>query len=332
MRNRNSQNLKLGIFTIAGLLIFVVAIYLIGNKQNLFGDSSRITSVFKNVNGLQPGNNVRYAGVNVGTVKRINILNDTSIAVDMAIDESTFGLIKRNATAAISSDGLVGSMVVDIIPGTSPGFKRVSFGDTIGSISKIATADMLSTLNTTNENAALLTADLLKITRAINNGEGTVGALIKDDRMAEDIKQSLASLRKTTKAASETMDRLNKKIDAINLEGSVAGVMFNDSAAAANLSEVIENLNSSAKELEEMSRSLNAFSGEIKSGKGALDYIIRDTTFVNHLEATLKNAEAASKKMDENMEALQHNFLFRGYFRKLERRKARLESRNKEED
>lgn len=327
MRNRNPQNLKLGIFTIVGILIFVAAVYFIGNKQNLFGNNSHVTSVFKNVNGLQPGNNVRYAGVNVGTVKKINIVNDTSIAVDMAIDEKSFLLIKKNATAAISSDGLVGSMVINIIPGDDPGYTSIKPGDTIGSISKVATADMLSTLNTTNENAALLTADLLKITNAINNGEGTVGALIKDSTMAADIKQSLAGLRRTTYKASVTIDKLNRKIDGIDFEEGVAGVLFNDSIAAANLSEVIANLNSSAKELEEMSHSLNAFSEEIRSGEGTLDYVINDTTFVKHLEATVRNAEAASKKFDENMEALQHNFLFRGYFRRLERRKAKAEEK-----
>lgn len=328
MRNRTTQNLKLGIFTIVGLLIFVAAVYFIGNKQNLFGDNSRIVSVFKNVNGLQAGNNVRYAGVNVGTVKKINIVNDTSIAVHMSIDESARQLIKTNATAAISSDGLVGSMIIDIIPGEQNGAQVVKFGDTIGSISKVATADMLSTLSTTNENAALLTADLLKITNAINNGEGTVGALIKDDEMATDIKESIASLRRSSEAAGVTINNLNRKISEINFEDNVAGVLFKDSIAAANLSEVIENLNSSVKEIEEMSASLNTFSEELRAGEGTLNYIINDTTFVNNLEATIRNAKAASDKFDENMEALQHNILFRGYFRRLERRKAREAEKN----
>ena len=325
MRNRTTQNLKLGIFTIVGLLIFIAAVYFIGNKQNLFGDNSRIVSVFKNVNGLQSGNNVRYAGVNVGTVKKIDIVNDTSIAVHMSIDESARQLIRTNATAAISSDGLVGSMIVDIIPGDNNGFRSVQYGDTIGSISKIATADMLSTLSTTNENAALLTADLLKITNAINNGEGTFGALIKDDQMAGDIKESLSNLRRSSEAAAVAINNFNRKISAISFEGNVAGVLFNDSIAASNLSDVIENLKTSSEEIEEMTASLNAFSGEIRSGEGTLDYIVNDTTFVNHLEATIKNAESASKKFEENMEALKHNFLFRGYFRRLERQKAKAE-------
>lgn len=328
MRNRNPQNLKLGIFILLGITIFVLAVYFIGNKQNLFGTNSRVSSVFKNVNGLQTGNNVRFAGVNVGTVKDINIVNDTSIVVDMLISEKTMHLIKENTMATVSSDGLVGSMVVNLIPGDSIDSPRLKPGDTIESISKIATADMLTTLNTTNENAALLTADLLKITNAINKGEGTLGALIKDEEMAANIKQSIVNLRRTTNEASQSIQKLNKLIAGVDLEDGLMGVLLNDTIAAQNISEVIEDLNHSAEEVRLMTSNLQQFSEELKSGEGVLNYVINDTTFVNHLDATLKNAEEASKKFDQNMEALQHNFLFRGYFRKLERKRARALEKN----
>lgn len=332
MRNRNSQNLKLGIFILLGITIFVLAVYFIGNKQNLFGTNARVFSVFKNVNGLQTGNNVRFAGVNVGTVKDITIVNDTSIVVDMLISEKTMHLIKENTMATVNSDGLVGSMVVNLIPGDSINSPRLNPGDTLESISKIATADMLTTLNTTNENAALLTADLLKITNSINKGEGTIGALIKDEEMATNIKQSIEGLRKTTNEASGSIHELNKLIASVDLENGLMGVLLNDTIAAKNISEVIEDLNQSAEEIRLMTANLHEFSADLKSSEGALNYVINDTTFVNHLDATLKNAEEASKKFDENMEALQHNFLFRGYFRRLERKKVRALEELEEKD
>lgn len=325
MRNRNPQNLKLGIFTLVGLLIFIAAVYFIGNRQNMFGNNSTISSVFKNVNGLQKGNNVRYAGVNIGTVKDITILNDTSIAVSMLVDEEAMKLIKTNATAAISSDGLVGSMVINIIPNENLSTAYIQSGDTIPSVSQVATADMIATLSRTNENAALLTADLLKITNSINNGEGTVGALIKDQAMAEDFKESITSLRESSHTAAQAIQRLNQMIASMNTETSVAGVFLSDTTAAKNIREVIENLNTSSNEIKEMSLVLNKYSEEITKGEGAINYIANDTSFVNHLEATIKNAESASKKFEENMEALKHNFLLRGYFRRLERQKARAE-------
>lgn len=330
MRNRNSQNLKLGLFVIIGVTIFVLAVYFIGNRQNLFGESTRIHSVFKNVSGLQTGNNVRFAGVNIGTVRDIQIVNDTSIVVEMLIDEKTKRHIKKDTRATVSSDGLVGSMIVNLVPGHELNSPVVVPGDTIESISKIETADMLTTLNTTNENAALLTADLLKITTAINKGEGTLGALIKDEGMATDIKQSMAGLRKTTEAASVSVIRLNRILSSVNMEESLAGLILNDTTAAEQVSEIIINLNESAEEIKLMTQNLKQYSQELKNGEGILNHIINDTTVVKHLDATLKNAEEASEKLDENMKALQHNILFRGYFKRLERRKARAAEKEKD--
>lgn len=325
MRNRNPQNLKLGIFTVVGLVLFVAAVYFIGQRQNMFGSTAAVISVFKNVNGLQKGNNVRYAGVNIGTVKEITILNDTSIAVNMLVDDKAMGLIKANATAAIGSDGLVGSMVINIIPGGPGSDKKVKSGDTIRSVSQVATADMIATLSRTNENAALLTADLLKITNSINKGEGTIGALIKDEQVSEDFKQSIRNLRRSSETAAIAIERLNRIISSMNTDTSVAGVFLNDTMAANDIREVISHLNTSSNEIKEMSQRLNDYTEELTNGKGAINFIANDTSFVNNLETTLENAASASKKLDENMEALKHNFLFRGYFRRLERQKARDE-------
>lgn len=323
MRNRNSQNLKLGIFVIVGLIIFVLAVYFIGNRQNLFGNNATVSSVFKNVNGLQTGNNVRFAGVNVGTVKNITIVNDTSIAVDLLVSEKTMSLLKANTKATVSSDGLVGSMVVNLVPGDTFNSPPIKPGDTIESISKTATADMLETLNTTNENAALLTADLLKITNAVNAGEGTLGALIKDEKMATDIKETVSGLHRTTEAASQSVDRLNTIMSSVDLNEGLAGVLLKDSVAAEKVTGIIANLDSSVTAIKIMTGNLQQFSKDLETGDGVLNYVINDTTVVKHLDATLQHAEEASKKLDQNMEALQHNILFRGYFRKLERRKAR---------
>lgn len=323
--SKKSNNIRLGIFVFAGVFIFIVAVYFLGNRQNLFGNTVKISSVFKNVNGLQMGNNVRFAGVNVGTVREITILNDTAICVDVFINEKTAQLIRKNALATISSDGLVGSMIVNIIPNEAQIAEAIENGDTITSISKIATADMLTTLNTTNENAALLTQDLLRITNSINQGQGLLGALIKDETMVNDVKASLSNLKKTTDAAQTTMVSLNKLVSEVNFDDNLAGLLLNDTTSARKLAAVFENIETSSKEIEELTINLNKFSKTLNTNDGLLNYAVHDTTIVNNLDATLKNVEEASDKLNENMEALKHNFLFRGYFRKLERQKAREE-------
>lgn len=325
MKSNSGQNLKLGILIVAGLTIFTLGVYFIGNKQNLFGDSIMLSSVFKNVNGLQLGNNVRYSGVNVGTVKDIKFLNDTAICVDMLIDRESGNLIKHSSLATINSDGLVGSMVLNILPNSEVSSRTIKEGDTLESLSQVATADMLNTLNQTNENAALLTADLLKITNSINAGEGVLGDLLKNETLAQNIQESAANLNETTNSAREGLNKLNRILNAVDYENSVAGLLLSDSTAQKSFSSIIEDLKTTSSQIKEISADLGEFSNSLNSEKGALNYVVKDTSFVNHLDESMQNIEEATFRFNQNMEALKHNILFRGYFRKLERQKARQE-------
>ncbi|WP_282018270.1 MlaD family protein [Salegentibacter mishustinae] len=325
MKSNSGQNLKLGILIVAGLTIFTLGVYFIGNKQNLFGDSIMLSSVFKNVNGLQLGNNVRYSGVNVGTVKDIKFLNDTAICVDMLIDRESGNLIKHSSLATINSDGLVGSMVLNILPNSEVSSRTIKEGDTLESLSQVATADMLNTLNQTNENAALLTADLLKITNSINAGEGVLGDLLKNETLAQNIQESAANLNETTSSAREGLNKLNRILNAVDYENSVAGLLLSDSTAQKSFSNIIEDLKITSSQIKEISSDLGEFSNSLNSERGALNYVVKDTSFVNHLDESMQNIEEATFRFNQNMEALKHNILFRGYFRKLERQKARQE-------
>ncbi|TDN87986.1 phospholipid/cholesterol/gamma-HCH transport system substrate-binding protein [Salegentibacter sp. 24] len=329
MKSNSGNNLKLGLLIMVGLIIFTLGVYFIGKKQNLFGDSITISSVFKNVNGLQPGNNVRYSGVNVGTVKEIKFLNDTAICVNMLISQESGNLIKYSSVATINSDGLVGSMVLNILPTDKFPSRRLKEGDTLYSLSQVATTDMLNTLNKTNENAALLTEDLIKITNSINAGEGVLGKLLKDETLAKNIQESAANLNFTTRSAKSGLTKLNDLLNSVDYENSIVGLLLSDSTAQENLKTTIQDLQASSSQINKLSANLEEFSNSLNSEKGALNLVVKDTTFVNHLDQSIRNIEEATHRFNENMEALKHNILFRGYFRKLERKKARQENGNK---
>ena len=206
MEKTASQKINLGLFVIFGLLIFVLAVYFIGNKQNMFGKTNHLQTVFNNVNGLQLGNSVRYSGISVGTVRGIEMINDTTIRVDMIIDKSIFSYIKKDAIATIGSDGLVGNMIINIIPGKE-NQPSVASGDEIRSFNRIRTEDLLSTLSITNKNAATLTANLLKITDKIIEGKGTMSSLLNDTIISRDLGETMRYLKLTTKSASETVSK-----------------------------------------------------------------------------------------------------------------------------
>ena len=318
MANTTSEKIRLGIFVVIGTMFLVVAAYLIGNNQSMFNKSFTISTVFNNVNGLQLGNNVRFSGINVGAVKAIDMENDTIIRVRMSITLKMQQHIRKDAIATIGSDGLVGNMIVNIIPGKGT-HKLLQEGDEIVSYSRIGTADMLSTLNVTNENAALLTAKLLKVADALADGKGTFDMLINDTIMSANLVQTVDHLKVTSLEASKAMKNLNNIIASINFDESVAGVILNDSIEAQNIRHMITNLNTSSEDIKTILSNLNETLTNVKDGKGAINYLSNDVGFVEQLEQTIKNINEGTDKFNQNMEAFKHNFLTRGYFRKLER-------------
>ncbi|MFD1614095.1 MlaD family protein [Gelatiniphilus marinus] len=320
MQKTTSEKLKLGIFVIVALLLFVGAVYLIGNRQNMFAKTFSISANFNNVNGLLKGNNVRYSGINIGTVNAISMINDSTINVNMVIDKKMVKHIKKDAIATIGTDGLVGNMIVNIIPGKGNA-ATISAGDIIKSFTKIGTDDMLNTLNVTNENAALLTAELLEITNAITSGKGTLAMLINDSITANNIKQAINNLQLASVETRKTIKGINGIVNSIDLNESVAGVLLNDPFEAEKMRQTIANLNASSESINKLIANLDKTIGNIKDGKGALNYLSNDEEFVKNLKETLINLNQGTDKFNQNMEALKHNFLTRSYFRKLEREK-----------
>ncbi|WP_367771089.1 MlaD family protein [Flavobacterium sp. WC2421] len=319
MEKTTSQKIRLGLFVIIGLILFVLAIYFIGDKQKMFGKTNHLETIFTNVNGLQLGNNVRFSGVNVGTVRGIEMVNDSNIKVDMIIDKTIFRHIKKDAIATIGSDGLVGSMVINILPGKGK-LPPVVPGDVIESLNRIRTDDLLNTFSKTNKNAALLTENLLEITTEINKGKGTVGLLINDIEVANDLKETIHYLKISGKQTSESITNLNKIITSLNNKNNVIGVL-KDTAVANNIKTIINNLDQSSSEINKVVDNLNKTILNIKDGKGAINYLSNDPRLVKKIDSTMTNINDASIRLNENLEALKHNFLFRGYFRKQERNK-----------
>jgi len=314
MEKTASQKIRLGLFVIFGLTLFVLTIYFIGSKQQMFGKTETLTAVFNNVAGLQLGNNVRYSGINVGTVRGIEIVNDSTINVEMQIDETILPHIKKNALATIGSDGLVGSVIINIIPGKGETLP-VQPGDIIKSSNRIRTDDMLSTLNVTNENAAQLTTDLLKITNDINNGKGTIGVLLRDSAIANDLKATIHNLKITSEKTSKTMDNLNRQIAGLDNKDNVIGVL-KDTVVGNKIRHIVTNLDSSSQEITKVVANLNTTISNAKDGKGAINYLSNNPKLVKQIDSTMTNINQASQKLNENLEALKSNFLFRAYFKK----------------
>ncbi len=320
MEKTTNQKIRLGIFVILGTFFFIITIYYIGNKQSMFNKTTTISALFKNINGLQSGNNVRFSGINVGTVKDIIIINDSTIKVNMMIEEAILSHIKKDAIASIGSDGLVGNMIVNIKPGLKSK-TPVNPGGIILSENKVSTDEIIKSLSSTSDNANLITSNLIKITNQIANGKGTIGMLLNDSIMSENLRQTIIYLKVTSKATNESVTNLNKIIVKLDNKDNVIGIL-QDTAVARNVKKIITNLEKSSNQIDKVVTNLNATVTNIKEGKGAINYLSNDPKLVKQIDSTMHNINQASSKLNDNLEALKHNFLFRGYFKKQAKEKA----------
>ena len=314
MEKTNSEKLRLGIFMLVGSILFIAIVYIIGSKQQLFGNTEKIQAVFYNVNGLQIGNNVRYSGINVGTVREISMLNDTAILIEMAINRKSFQFIKKNANISIGTDGLVGNMVVNIEPNKGES-EPILPGDVLIGTKKVQADDMINTLSTTNTNAALLTSDLLKITNEIMNGQGTIGLLLNDKEVASDLKESILELKFTSQAARKSIQSLESLIHYLDKKDNLVGLL-KDTVAARHIINIVVTLEKSTKKMDTVVHNLNLAVLNAKDGKGAINYLSNDPNLVKKIDTTMTNINESSKLLNENLEALKHNFLFKAYFKK----------------
>jgi len=347
--------IRLGLFVAGGLALFVLAIFIIGEQKNLFNPVFKITATFSNVSGLQIGNNVRFSGINVGTVESIVIINDTSVRVDMVIKKDVWQFIKTDCKVTLGSEGVIGDKLIMIGQG-SPDAALIKDGQRLTSVEPIETNAIMTRLDVTAKNAELISHQLSEITFDINRGHGTISRLIQDSILAENLNQTIANLNKFSKGltgSGAVMASLKVTADnAENISYQLAGIMnkinrgdgtlgrlIQDSSMADNLDQTILNLRKSSKGLagtDTIMAKLNVTAGnaaliskqltdmmtKINTGNGTLGRLIRDTTLAGNLDETLVNLKNSSKGLDENMTALKHTFLLRGYFKKKAREEA----------
>lgn len=205
MKKRPVNNIKLGMFVSACILLFIAGIYFVGQRQQLFSRTFHVSGIFRDINGLQVGNNVRYSGINVGIVDNIRQITDSTVKVDMEINEHTRKFIKKNATIIIGSDGLMGSKLLSIIPGAYSKLE-VADNDILETVQPVSMDDIMVNINETSNNAAIITGDLAAIIKNIREGKGTLGKIMMDSSFAQNIDKTLVNIKQGTGGFKQNMD------------------------------------------------------------------------------------------------------------------------------
>lgn len=321
MKKQTTNSIKLGLFVLAGLILFIIALYALGKNKNLFGTQFVLKTHFRDVNGLVVGNNVRLSGINVGSVKTVAILNDTTIEVTMNVEKKMRKFIRANAIASLGTDGLIGNRVINITPaGAEAPF--VQGGELLPSHEELNTQRMLQTLSKTNESVALIAEDLRTTIHNISTST-TLATLLNDPSLTDNLKASLVHIRDATGNASLLMDNAIATLRlASEGEGTLA-TLLTDTTMAIELNRAVHQLQTVGANAQKITDNINdvvkTIDHDYRKGPGPVNALMRDSLMTARLQNTLENVEHGTAKFDENMEALKHNFLLRGYFRKLEK-------------
>lgn len=333
MRKEKTDVTKLGIFVTIALVLFTVAVYYIGNQQNLFGANFRVNTVFSHVKGLQPGNNVRYSGIDVGIVDRIVIVNDTTIRVEMLLERRVQSFLRSNAVAKIGSDGLVGNMIININPGPGVG-EPITEDGTITSATNMETDEVMNSLETTTENIALLTQKLLEITTAIQSGKGPAAKLLTDHNWSSYLTQTLGRLNETSNNMEAISRQLHNDLDPSRSKDSPISFLLRDTTFGKEVGQlsgeidslilqrtqpILTNMAEASEDIATTSASLRRLAEELNLEEGLVGTVLKDSVAADDLRQILSNLNEGTYRFNENMEAMKHNFLFRRYFKKQEK-------------
>jgi phospholipid/cholesterol/gamma-HCH transport system substrate-binding protein len=318
MTNYGENNIKLGLLVSAGVLVLILSFYVIGKNHNLFGSDFMLKARFSQLDGLAEGNNVLFSGIQAGTVKNISIINDTTIEVVLLIDNKVKPYIHENALAIIGTEGLMGNRMINITPinGDSP---IVKSGDLLAVQPPVNKDDMLQTLAKSNNNIAAIT-EIVKGT-VLRVDSSDVFKVINDKSLGMSLKSTFDNINKAAAKAHEMLNGMNQLVVQMKTGKGAAGLLLTDTAFAGTLKETLSNLKLASDNTNKLTIQLNGIANNVNQdlfyGKGSIHRLLQDSVMAGNLSSSMENVRKGTAGFNQNMEALKHNFLLRGYFKRL---------------
>jgi phospholipid/cholesterol/gamma-HCH transport system substrate-binding protein len=323
----NKRAIIVGIFIFLGLAIFIITILTLGSQQKTFEKSITIKSFFENVNGLQKGNNVWFSGVKVGTIKKVVLTGTGKVEVDMYVDQQSLQYIRKDAKARISTDGLIGNKIIEIYGGTSKA-QQIEAGDVLVNDKLLSTDEMMNTLAKNNDNLLVITNDFKTISSRLVDGKGSIGKLLTDETMFNQINTTVTSLKRASENIQELSSNVSAYTSKLNSKGNLANDLVTDTTIFSKLRATVSQLQQVAVTSQSVINNLQTAGNTLNNGlinkNAPVGMLLNDEQSALQIKITLQNLQSASKKLDDDLEALQHNFLLRGFFRK----KARNEKKD----
>jgi phospholipid/cholesterol/gamma-HCH transport system substrate-binding protein len=293
------SSVRLGFFIVLGLTLLVIGIFLLGQKNSLFSSTFSVKAYFNDVQGLKSGATVRLSGIDIGSVKKISIVNDATGRVEVAMNLQTDiqRFIRTDTKATIETEGLVGNKVVVIKIGSSSS-EQIRDGGYIQSEEPVGFSAIIAQTEGTMEYTKSMTKDLAEIVSRVNKGEGTIGKLLNDDEL---YKNAAGLTRRADQSLKTMTDELSRIVGVFDTLGhGVKNVVGNVNNVVANIDTIISNVN----------QGRGVLGALLTSGK----YDSTIASVISNVEKMSEDARISASRLAENMEALKHNWLFKGYF------------------
>jgi phospholipid/cholesterol/gamma-HCH transport system substrate-binding protein len=308
-----------GIFILLGLAIFIITILTLGSQRKTFEKFITVKSFFDNVNGLQKGNNIWFSGVKVGIIKKVLITGKGQVEVDMSIEQQSKQFIRKDAKAKLSTDGLIGNKIIEIYGGTLTS-GEIESGDIIVTDKLLSTDAMMNTLSQNNDNLLRITNDFKIISSRLVKGEGSIGKLLTDETMVNQINATTLTLQNAARNLEKLSHNVSDYASKLSNEGTLANDLVTDTVIFSRLRATVSQLqqvaNTSQAAIVNLENAGNTLNNGLNDKNSPIGMLLNDEQSASNIKITLQNLQSASKKLDEDLEAVQHNFLLRGFFKK----------------
>lgn len=310
-----SKRMAVGGFITIGVAILIAAVFVVGGQHKAFDRSIQLHILFDNVQGLAPGNNIWLSGIKVGTVHSIAFAGNSQVAVTLSVDKKAQPHIRKDSKCRISTDGLIGNKIV-VIDGGSDASPAVENNDSLLTEHIAGTGELMSTLEKSNSNLLAITDNIKTISKRLTESQGTLGQLINDPAIALRLKGSLDNLRNATAGSEAVVANLREFSEQLRQPGGLANQLASDTTVFSHLRGAVTRLDEAAAQVHVFAGSLQTAGAGLNDKNAPIGMLLHDADAADNLQRTLKNLRVSSQELSDDLEAIQHSWLLRGFFKK----------------
>jgi phospholipid/cholesterol/gamma-HCH transport system substrate-binding protein len=302
------RNITVGVFVLIGALLFLIAVFFVGNNETLFQRSFLLNAKFKDAGGLQAGDNVWLTGVKIGTISEVDIEGDNTVRVALRIKKKYQPILKNEVVAAIGRDGVMGNRILLLTNGKTE--RPVVEGQFIASQSGNETSDIMETLKRSTENIQAITKNVKELTEEIESGKGIIGELITNEMWAKKFNTALTQMEITsenTAVVTGDISVITKEIK--DNKTGLVGTLITDTTFSKIYKQSLANIHITSKNTANITGDFKTITDRLKEKNNAVGLILTDTAFA-------RNLRQSATRLNEDLTAAQHSFLLKGYFKK----------------